>query len=127
MTGVVLRTFAVHPHYQQSEAAKQATSLLASRFFMPDAYADRRAVSYWESVSFLFWFTDIVSALDSLSLLGLERENPHIATALEWLKARQQWDGLFELKLLRDRDKDLRFWVCLAICRIFRRLHEMIV
>jgi hypothetical protein len=29
--------------------------------------------------------------------------------------------GLFKLKLLKTGDKDLKFWICLAVCRIFKR------
>lgn len=56
--------------------------------------------------------------------MGLTKGNPHIYNALNWLKSRQQDDGLFEMKLLRDKDKDLKFWVCLAICRLFKRFYD---
>jgi len=121
VTGVVLRAFAASKKYSNSPEAVKAGKLLASRFFKKDVYPDRNTPQYWERVSFPFWFTDIVSALDSLSLIGLTRENPDIDNALNWLKRRQRDDGLFELKLLRGKDKDLKFWVCLAICRLFKR------
>jgi hypothetical protein len=72
-------------------------------------------------VPFPFWFTDIVSALDSLSLMGFTKENPHIYGALNWLKSRQEDDGIFDLKLQKGKGEDLKFWVCLAICRLFKR------
>jgi hypothetical protein len=121
VTGVVLRAFAAHRKYRNSKEAIKAGELLASRFFRRDTYPDRQIPDFWARVSYPFWFTDIVSALDSLSLMGLTKENPHIYDALNWLKSRQKDDGLFELKLLRDKDKDLKFWVCLAVCRLFKR------
>ena len=122
-TGVVLRAFAASTKYRKSQEAASAGNLLASRFFKKDVYPDRNTPQYWEKVPFPFWFTDIVSALDSLSFLGFTGDNPDIANALDWLKRRQNDDGIFELKLLKDKDRDLKFWVCLAICRIFKRFY----
>jgi hypothetical protein len=121
-TGVVLRAFAAHKRYRKSEEARAAGDLLASRLFKRDAYPDRATPDYWTKVSFPFWFTDIVSALDSLSLLGFTAEDPRINDALLKLKERQTEDGLFDLKLLKIKDKALKFWICLAVCRIFKRL-----
>ena len=124
-TGMVLRAFAAHPVYRESEEAKKAGSLLLSRFFKPDTYTDRRDKSYWEKVSFLFWFTDVVSALDSLSLIGVTPDDLQVKKALTWLKGKQE-NGLFSLRLLRAKDKDLNLWVTLAVCRIFKRLYNHI-
>jgi hypothetical protein len=121
ITGVVLRAFAASPKYSKSPEAVTAGKLLASRFFKKDVYPDRNTPEYWERVSFPFWFTDIVSALDSLSVMGFTRNSSHIDNALNWLKNRQKDNGLFELKIVRGKDKDSRFWICLAICRLFKR------
>jgi hypothetical protein len=124
VTGVVLRAFAASPKYRKSPEAVTAGKLLASRFFKKDFYPDRNTPKYWERVSFPFWFTDIVSALDSLSVMGFTRDNSHIDNALNWLKSRQKDNGLFELKIVRGKDKDSRFWICLAICRLFKRFYS---
>jgi hypothetical protein len=121
VTGVVLRAFAVHEDYRKTVDAISAGELLASRLFKKDAYPDRQTVEYWTRVSFPFWFTDIVSALDSLSLMGFTVENPFINDALNRLASMQRDDGLFELKLLKTGDRDLKYWICLAICRLFKR------
>ncbi len=121
-TGVVLRAFAAHPIYGRSKEAQHAGTLLASRFFRRDAYPDRSTPEYWGRVSYPFWFTDIVSALDSLSRMGFSKNNAQIARALDWLRGRQDRKGLFRLKLLRGKDKDLIYWVCLAVCKVFKRL-----
>jgi hypothetical protein len=122
---MVIRAFAAHPRYRKSQAAHKAGNLLASRFFKPDKYTDRRDRKYWESVSFPFWFTDIVTALDSLSLIGFSWKNPHVQEGLDFLGERQTSDGLFDLKLLRTRDKDLKYWICLAVCRVFKRFYQL--
>lgn len=124
VTGIVLRAFAAHSKYRRSEEAKKAGELLASRFFKPDKYVDRGDVSYWERVSFPFWFTDIVSSLDSLSLIGFEKDNLHINEPLITLKNRQKGNGLFELKIVRGKDRFSIQWISLAICRLFRRFYE---
>lgn len=126
-TGMALRALAAHPKYRELEEARKAGTLLASRFFQPDKYPDRKDKKYWERVSYPFWFTDIISALDSLSFLGLKRDNPHIQEGLTFLSNQQNNEGLFDLKVVRGSDKDLKYWICLAICRLFKRygiIHE---
>jgi hypothetical protein len=123
VTGVVLRAFAAYEKYRQSEAARAAGELLASRFFKKDVYPDRQSVDFWLKFSYPFWFTDLLSSLDSLSLMGFTVDNPQIAKALEWFTTRQQEDGVWKLTLLRTKDKDLSLWLSLAICRVFRRFY----
>ena len=123
ITGVVLRAFAAHPRYREKEEAKNAGRLLKSRFFKADKYPDRKAASFWTSFSYPFWFTDLLSALDSLSLLGFPNRNEEVRTGLQWFIDRQQDDGLWNLHLLRGKDKELPLWIGLAICRVFRRFH----
>ena len=122
VTGMVMRAFAAHPVYRHSEQAKEAGILLSSRLFESDKYTDRRNRSYWEKTSFPFWFTDVVSTLDSLSSIGLTQDNKRIRVALDWLRNCQLENGLFKIKLLKAKDKDSIYWSCLAIGRVFKRL-----
>jgi hypothetical protein len=123
VTGVVLRAFAAHPTYRQSKEAKQAGGLLLSNLFKRDHYPDRAAPEYWLRFSFPFWFTDLISALDSLSLLGFSESEPQIQKALRWFVINQQKSGLWELKILKGQKRDvLKIWLALSICRIFKRL-----
>ena len=123
VTGIVLRAFAAHSEYRNNEAVKVAGELLTSRFFKPDKYADRRGVEYWTKVSFPFWWTDIVSSLDSLSYLGFTTSHPQIKLAVETLRDKQSESGMWDLKLLKTKDKNLSLWINLAICRIFKRFY----
>lgn len=124
VTGVVLRAFAAHTEHRRSKEALHAGALLKGRFFLPDKYSDRGKPSYWTSVSFPFWFTDIASSLDSLSLMGFSSDDPDIKRALGWLIQNQRHDGSWELKLLRNNKQyDLKRWTSLAICRIFKRFY----
>jgi hypothetical protein len=121
VTGMVLRAFAAHPTLLNAAEAQEAGRLLATRLYKRDTYTDRGEVAYWERVSFPFWFTDIVSSLDTLSRLGFGTELPTIAAALSRLRELQRADGTFAFKLLRAKDKDLPWWICLAVCRILKR------
>jgi hypothetical protein len=118
---MVLRAFAADPDWREAAEVRLAGELLASRLFKRDPYGDRGDASYWERVSFPFWFTDIVSALDTLSRLGFPPRSAPIAGALERLSELQRDDGTFALKLLRAKDMDLPWWICLAIYRSLQR------
>ena len=124
VTGVVLRAFAAHPRYRRRAEVLRAGEILRSGLFRKDAYPDRGTPEYWTRFAFPFWFTDLLSALDSLSLLGFTADDPQIRLGLRWLAGRQGRDGLWDVKLLKTRDKDLRLWIGLAASRIFRRFHE---
>ena len=130
-TGMVLRAFAVHPQYRTSEAALRAANLLKSRFFQPDYYTSYQAASYWLRFEYPFWWNNLVAALDSLSLIGLPKEDKHIKQALKWLVDHQEGDGLWRVSYVEAQDKRgettkaraMKPWISLAICRIFRRLY----
>ena len=121
VTGIVLRAFAAHPRYRRTSPTRHAAGLLAGRMFQPDTYTDRANPDFWTGFSFPFWFTDLLSTLDSLSRLGWPVEDANVQRALRWLADRQQADGLFDLHLLRGRDKHLPEWLALAICRVVKR------
>jgi hypothetical protein len=121
VTGVVLRAFAAHPRYRRRAAARHAGRLLASRLFTPDTYPDRKGPEYWTRFGYPFWFTDLISALDSLSRIGHSNDDPAVGRAISWLADRQRLDGLFALRTVRGKDKDLPQWLALAICRVVQR------
>lgn len=121
VTGVVLRAFSTHPKYRQLGEAQVAGKLLASRFFKKDAYPDRGTVEFWTKFSFPFWFTDLLSSLDSLSLIGFKMEDPLIKKVMDWFIDMQNEDGSWKLHLVRGKDKDLKLWIALAICRVIKR------
>jgi hypothetical protein len=123
VTGVVLRAFAAHPKYRGCSEATAAGTLLKSRFFKRDSYPDRRAAAFWTTFPFPFWFTDLISSLDSLSRMGFDPHDPEIARALKWFVERQSADGLWRLRTQMNKDDDLPSWISLSICRIFKRFH----
>lgn len=124
ITGVVLRAFAAHEQYRATEATRTAGKFLISRLFHRDSYTDRGAPGYWTKFTFPFWYTDLLSALDSLSFLGFTADDPKLKEALGWFVTNQEEDGLWNLQLVRAKsDKDLRLWLGLAICRVFQRVY----
>jgi hypothetical protein len=75
VTAIVLRAFAAHKHHRRSPEANAAGRLVASRFFLRDTYPGRQAPDSWLKFAFPFWFTDLLSALDSLSLIGFPADD----------------------------------------------------
>lgn len=124
VTGVVLRAFAVHPQYKNALEAKQAGQLLIHSLSKNDNYADRGSSKYWLQFVFPFCYTDLISALDSLSLLGFSKKDRQIEKALNWFVDHQQPTGLWDFKITAGRDKGtLQLWLALAVCRIFKRFY----
>lgn len=121
-TGMVLGAFAAHPGYRVSHEARRAADLLKSRFFKPDGYVDRRSKTYWTKFQYPFWWPNILTSLDSLSLMGYPGDDPQIRLALDWFITHQDASGLWNTSYnkgekARERDQ----WVGLAICRVFKR------
>ena len=124
ITGVVLRAYAAHPIYRDSVEANRAGKLLLSHLFKHDNYPDRSDSAYWLRFTYPFWFTDLISATDSLSKLGFRKEEPGLAKALAWFVAQQHRSGLWKLKTLKNQKKyQTDLWVSLAICRVLKRLY----
>ena len=123
-TGMVLRAFAAHPIYRCSKEARLAGEQLKSRFFRPDKYNDRKASSYWTKFQYPFWWTNILTSLDSLSLMGFAMTDPDMRKGLDWFVSNQEKDGLWPngygsgSKVERERR-----WIGLATCRVFKRLY----
>ncbi|MBN2085713.1 MAG: hypothetical protein JW748_10870 [Anaerolineales bacterium] len=130
-TGMVLRAFAAHPRYRKIKEAKAAAGLLADRFFQPDVYTSYRSADYWIRFQYPFWWNNLVAALDSVTRIGLGAADPRIGRALQWLSDHQEKDGLWRETYAEPRaqaketpkTRDARYWVSLAVCRVFRRVH----
>ncbi len=101
-TGMVIRAFAAHPDYRKSVHAMTAARLLKSKFFKKDNWSWCGHQDNWVRFQFPFWWTNLVSALDSLSLIGLTEEDEDVRNALEWLIGHQEKNGLWESLLFQD-------------------------
>lgn len=130
-TGMVIRAFAVHPAYTKSEYSIKAAELLKSKFFKKDNWTSYQHPDNWVRFQFPFWWTNIVSALDSISLIGLSKEDRDVKNALKWLIDYQESDGLWKVsysKIHKSPDNkrtfETRLWLTLTICKIFKRFYE---
>lgn len=127
-TGMVLRAFSVHPEARSSPEAQAAARLLKSRLLRKDNWSSYGHPDNWVRFDFPFWWTNLVSALDTLSLLGFLPDDEDVDRGICWLVEHQQADGLWLPSYSRihrnspnSRTRSLRLWVSLAICRVLRR------
>ena len=123
-TDMVLRAFAAHPLYRQSEEARFAGKLLKSRFFQPDVYSSYKVASYW--TRFVFWWPNLLTAMESLALLGFTQDDADISKGLQWFLDNRKEDGLWECscgekKVTQSKNYSLeRIWISLRICRMLK-------
>jgi prenyltransferase beta subunit len=120
VTGMVLRSLAASPTWRHSKEAREAGELLLSRFFKPDKYEDRRLISFWEEITFPFWATDILSSLDSLSIIGFDVDHEGIQQGLRWLQRKQNKEGYWEAGVSKPSLED-HLWVTMAVMRVLKR------
>jgi hypothetical protein len=127
-TDMVLRAFAVHPVYCHSEEARIAGELLKSRFFQPDVYSSYKAASYW--TRFIGWWANLLTAMESLSLLGFTADDPDIYRSLQWFFDNMKDDSFWECSYSGKEVKQSkgyyleRIWISLRICRVLKRFLE---
>jgi hypothetical protein len=95
VTGMVLRGFASSMVRRGTREARRAAELLATRFLQPDRYPDRKEASHWEQINEPRFYTDVLDALDSVTAIGLGKENSGVRTAEAYLRSRQASDGLW--------------------------------
>ena len=140
VTGMVLRAFASSPQRRTSREARRAAELLATRFLQPDRYEDRKAPAFWEILTEPRFFTDVLDALDTITSIGLGKENSGVRTAEAYLRSRQAADGLWypgppvkgeaakaASKKDKDKDKDKdvaeAIWLTLRVLVVLRRIN----
>lgn len=127
LTGGILRPFAVHPEYRKRPEARHAAELVKSRFFKADKYSDRRAAHYWTKFQYPFWWPNILTALNSLSLMGFPRDDEDVKTGLDWFVDNQAEHGLWEngyTVSTEEKHWQAQLWIGLAVCRVFKRWYE---
>jgi hypothetical protein len=124
-TDMVLRAYAAHPGYRDADEIKAAGELLKSSFFKPDAYPSYQSPKYW--TRFVFWWPNLLTALESLARLGFTKNDPDIKRGLDWLIENQQEDGLWKLendKEVKAKDTEERLWLGLRVCRMLKRYYD---
>jgi hypothetical protein len=124
VTGIVLRAFAAHTKYRKRPEIKTAGVLLKSGFFKRDTYPDRVSLSYWVKFGYPFWWSDLLTSLDSLSKMGFDKQDDDVKRGLKWFVEHQDTRGLWKAYYGNPKDKDADQWVTLAICRVFKRMYD---
>ena len=123
LTMFVIRAYAAHSEFRNSPIAHHAGKLIKGRFFQADKYNDRKSVDYWFKFQYPFWWGSLLTALDSLSMLGFGADDPDICRGLDWLQENQCPDGFWPTGYgAGDRADENQAWVSLAICRVVKEL-----
>lgn len=129
-TGMVIRAFAAHPEWLRRPETLKAAELLKSKLFKKDNWSYMGTPDHWLRFNFPYWWNDLVSALDMISHVGIPKEDAGLAAALKWFAERQQPDGLWKgsySKTHKEKggagEAQLRLWVTLSVCRIFKRYY----
>ena len=121
-SGYLTGALAAHPGYRHSADTRRAAELLKSRFFRRDVYPDRAAPSNWLVFSYPFWWTDLLSALDSLARIGFSADDPGIDPGVAWFVDNQESSGLWNTGRNRPKGPHSDLWVGLAICRMLNAI-----
>jgi hypothetical protein len=122
-TGMALRALAVHPEFRKRKEARLAAERLKDSFFRAEKYNDRKAPGYWTKFGFPYWWTDLLMALDSVTLIGSGADDPHVAAAVRWFIDHQDKDGLWPTGYGHGaRAESSRQWVGLRACIVLKRI-----
>ena len=119
ITGIVLRPFSLVTAFRKK--VKDAGLLLANRVFTRDKYSDRMGVEYWTKFTYPYHWTDILSTVDTLTLLGI-KNHPKISEILNWFEKHKQKDGIYEVSVMAGaKYKDVKYWITLQYLSVLKR------
>ncbi len=122
VTGIVLRPFSLINAYNGK--VKDVGLLLAGRVFTRDMYPDRIGVEYWTKFTFPYHWTDILSTIDTLTLLGLDN-HPKIDEIRHWFEKHKQFNGIYDVSVMTGaKYKDVQYWITLQYLRVLKRLNQ---
>ncbi len=120
VTGIVLRPFSLMTAYRRK--VEDAGMLLADRVFTRDKYSDRKGVEYWTKFTFPYHWTDILSTIDTLTLLGINN-HPKIYEITHWFEKHKQGNGIHEVSVMAGaKYKDVKYWITLQYLTVLKRL-----
>ncbi len=118
-SGMVLRAFAAHPEYKKKKEMLKAGEFMAERLFKKDAFTFRQAPEYWFKLQYPFWWTNLLSALQTLSALGFISSDPRVRKGLEWFRENQKPDGTWTSSY-DGKDPEADLWITFAVCRMVK-------
>ncbi|HLN46563.1 MAG TPA: prenyltransferase/squalene oxidase repeat-containing protein [Candidatus Sulfotelmatobacter sp.] len=119
VTGIVLRPLSLVTSYRRK--VKDIGILLADRVFTKDKYSDRKGVEYWTKFTFPYHWTDILSTIDTLTLLGINN-HPKIKEIMHWFEKHKQDNGIYEVNVMAGaKYTDIKYWITLQYLTVLRR------
>ncbi|MCW4030955.1 MAG: hypothetical protein NWE80_01175 [Candidatus Bathyarchaeota archaeon] len=119
VTGIVLRPFSLMTTYRNK--VKDTGILLADRVFTRDKYSDRRGVEYWTKFTYPYHWTDILSTIDTLTLLGIKK-HPKIEKIKQWFKKHKQENATYKVSVMAGaKYKDVKYWITLQYLKVLKR------
>ena len=122
ITGIVLRPFSLMIEYRKR--MKDAGKLLAGRVFTRDKYSDRRGVEYWTKFTFPYHWTDILSTIDTLSLLEIYSHRK-INEINYWFEKHKRANGIYEVSVMAGaKYKNIKYWITLQYLTVLKRLEQ---
>ncbi len=119
ITGMVLRAFSIHPDYKKKKEVLKAGEFLTGRLFKKDAFTFRQAAEYWFKLQYPFWWTNLLSAIHTLSALGFISSDPRVCKGLEWFCENQKPDGTWTSSY-DGKDPEADLWITFAVCRMVK-------
>ena len=123
VTGIVLRPFSLMSAYRSK--VKAAGLLLAERVFTRDKYSDRMGVEYWTKFTFPYHWTDILSTIDTLTLLGISN-HPKINEIMHWFEKHKQDNGIYDVSVMAGaKYKDVNYWITLQYLTVLKRIIQV--
>jgi len=119
ITGIVLRPFSLVTAFRKT--VNDAGLLLANRVFTRDKYSDRIGAEYWTKFTYPYHWTDILSTIDTLTLLGITN-HPKINEILNWFEKHKQQDGLYDVNVMAGaKYKAIKYWITLQYLTVLKR------
>jgi hypothetical protein len=120
ITGIVLRPFSLLAPYKRK--VKNAGMHLADRVSTRDKYSDRMGVEYWTKFTFPYHWTDLLSTIDTLILLGIQ-DHPIVSKIVQWFEKHKQTNGIYDVSVMAGaKYKDVKYWITLQYLTVLKRL-----
>jgi hypothetical protein len=127
-----LRVAALDADAAAAPGISQAAAAVAELLMEPrmSRYRIGEAWGTWQRLQYPYFGFSIISALDALARLGLTRDHPRIAAALDYLLSRQLPDGSWPLdeawpdpSIDFGRSGEPNKWLTLDALRVIKMLH----
>jgi hypothetical protein len=119
VTGIALRPFSLMVKYRGK--VKDAGLLLADRVFTRDKYSDRMGVEYWTKFTYPYHWTDVLSTLDTLTLLEI-KNHPKIDEIQSWFEKHKQKSGTYDVSVMAGaKYRDVKYWITLQYLKVLKR------